>query len=157
VQRSTNVKNAGGALTSTLLDSYFRDFLAHGSQNKVMFCSPVIAQYISGFLQNAWKPSSVSDRLWGAKVDGYISGVYGWEIPIVVKRDWNDFATSSTQYGGWAFVVDMDYVKIRPLRNTRLLRGRQANDADSYDEEYLTEFSFELQHERAHGLIKGVV
>lgn len=154
---TTNVKNAAGALTSTLLDTYFRDFLAHGSQNKVMFCSPVIAQYISGFLQNAWKPSSVSDRLWGAKVDGYISGVYGWEIPIVVKRDWNDFATSSTQYGGWAFVVDMDYVKIRPLRNTRLLRGRQANDADSYDEEYLTEFSFELQHERAHGLIKGVV
>jgi hypothetical protein len=153
---TTNVKNPAGALTSTLLDTYFRDFLAHGSQNKVMFCAPVVAQAISGFLLNAWKPASVSDRLWGAKVDGYISGVYGWEVPVVVKRDWNDFSTTSTQYGSYAFVVDMDYVKMRPLRNTRLLRGRQANDADSYDEELLTEFSFELQHERCHGVIKGV-
>ncbi len=153
---TTNVKNAAGALTATLLDTYFRDFLAHGSQNKIMFASPVVAQAISGFLQNAWKPATTSDRLWGAKVDGYISGVYGWEVPIVVKRDWNDFSTASTQYGGYAFVVDMDYVKIRPMRNTRLLRGRQANDADSYDEEYLTEFALELMHERAHGLIKGV-
>ncbi len=153
---TTNVKNAAGVLTAAALDNYMRDFLAHGSQNKVIFAAPVVVQAISGFLQNAWKPASTRDRLWGAKVDGYISGVYGWEIPIVVKRDWNDFSTTNTQYGGYAFVVDMDYVKIRPMRNTRLLRGRQANDADSYDEEYLTEMAFELMHERAHGLIKGV-
>jgi hypothetical protein len=33
---------------------------------------------------------------------------------------------------------------------------RQANDADSYDEEYLTEFTLKVQQERTHGIITGV-
>jgi hypothetical protein len=37
-----------------------------------------------------------------------------------------------------------------------MLRDRQGNDADSYDEEYLTEYSFELQQEKTHGIITGV-
>ncbi len=153
---TTNVKDAAGALTKTLLDTYMRDFLQHGSKNKVLFASPLVAQAISGFLRDAWQPTETDTRLWGAKVDGFISGAYGFKVPVVVKRDWNDFSSASTQYGGWAFVIDMDNVEMRTLRNTELLRDRQANDADSYDEEYLTEFSLQLTQERSHGIIKGV-
>jgi hypothetical protein len=154
---TTNVKNAAGALTSGLLNTYMRDFLQHqGEGNGVLFVSPVIAQAISGFLLNAWQPSTVETRLWGAKVDGFISGAYGYKVPVIVKRDWNDFSTASTQYGGWAFYVNMDNVELNPLRNTELLRDRQANDADSYDEEYLTEFSFKVKQEKTHGIITGV-
>jgi len=153
---TTNVKDAAGVLSKTLLDTYMRDLLQHGSKNKVLFASPLVAQAISGFLRDAWAPTSVDTRLWGAKVDGFISGAYGFKVPVVVKRDWNDFSSASTQYGGWAFLIDMDQVEMRTLRNTELLRDRQANDADSYDEEYLTEFSLQLTQERAHGIIKGV-
>ena len=153
---TTNVKNAAGALTKTLLDTYMRDFLAHGEQNGILFVSPVVAQAISGYLRDAWQPASTDARLWGAKVDGFISGAFGFKVPIIVKRDWNDFSTASGQYGGWAFYVNMDAIEMRPLRNTELLRDRQANDADSYDEEYLTEFSVQVEHERKHGIITGV-
>lgn len=153
---TTNVKNAAGALTKALLDTYMRDFLAHGEQNGVLFVSPTVSQAISGFLRDAWQPTSVDTRLWGAKVDGFISGAFGFKVPIVVKRDWNDFSTASGQYGGWAFYVNMDAIQYRGLRNTELLRDRQANDADSYDEEYLTEFSVQVEHERKHGIITGV-
>ena len=155
---TTNVKNAAGALTATLLDTYMRDFLQHTEKNVVLFVSPVVAGAISGFLRNAWTPTTVDTRLWGAKVDGFISGTYGFQIPVVVKKDWNDFSTSSTQYGGWAFNVDLDYVEYAYLsgRDTKLLRGRQANDADAYDEEYLTECAFKVMQESHHGLIKGV-
>lgn len=153
---TTNVKNAAGALTKVLLDTYMRDFLAHGSANGVLFVSPVVSQAISGFLRDAWQPTEVNTRLWGAKVDGFISGAFGHKIPIVVKRDWNDFSTASGQYGGWAFYVEMDGVQYAALRNTELLRDRQANDADSYDEEYLTEFTVKVKHERKHGIITGV-
>ncbi len=153
---TTNVKNASGALTKTLLDTYMRDFLAHGSQNGVLFVSPVVSQAISGFLRDAWSPTETNTRLWGAKVDGFISGAFGYKVPIVVKRDWNDFSTASGQYGGWAFYVNFDGVTLRTLRNTELLRDRQANDADTYDEEYLTEFSLQVEHERQHGIITGV-
>lgn len=153
---TTNVKNAAGSLTKALLDTYMRDFLQHGDQNGVLFVSPVVSQAISGFLRDAWQPTSVETRLWGAKVDGFISGAYGFKVPVVVKRDWNDFSTASGQYGGWAFYVNMDGVQLQTLRNTELLRDRQANDADSYDEEYLTEFTIKVKHERKHGIITGV-
>lgn len=152
----TNIKNAAGSLTKVLLDTYMRDFLQHGDQNGVLFVSPVVAAAISGFLRDAWAPTVVDTRLWGAKVDGFISGAYGFKVPIFVKRDWNDFSTASGQYGGWAFYVNMDNVSLRTLRNTELLRDRQANDADSYDEEYLTESCPVVKQERTHGVITGV-
>jgi len=152
----TNVKNAAGALTKANLDNFMRDFLQHGDQNGVLFVSPVVSQAISGFLRDAWQPPDTNVRLWGAKVDGFISGAYGYKVPVFVKRDWNDFSTASGQYGGWAFYVNMDGVEMVTLRNTELLRDRQANDADTYDEEYLTEFSCKVKHERSHGIITGV-
>ena len=153
----TNVQNAAGALTKTLLDTYMRGFLQHqGEQNGVLFVSPVVAQAISGFLRDVWQPTTVDTRLWGAKVDGFISGAYGYKVPVIVKKDWNDFSTANSQYGGWAFYVNMDNVQLNVLRDTELLKDRQANDADSYDEEYLTEFTVKVEQERTHGIITGV-
>ena len=154
---TTNVQNAAGAITKTLLDTYMRGFLQHqGYQNGVLFVSPVFAQAISGFLRDAWTPTSTDTRLWGAKVDGFISGAYGYKVPVIVKRDWNDFSTASNQYGGWAFYVNMDNIQLNVLRDTELLKDRQANDADSYDEEYLTEYTLKVEQERTHGIITGV-
>jgi len=87
---------------------------------------------------------------------GFLSGAYGYQVPCMVKRDWNDFSTASNQYGGWGFYVNMDNVQLNVLRDTALLKDRQANDADSYDEEYLTEFTLKVQQERTHGIITGV-
>jgi hypothetical protein len=154
---TTNVQNAAGAITKTLLDTYMRGFLQHqGEQNGVFFVSPVVAQAISGFLRDVWQPTTVDTRLWGAKVDGFISGAYGYKVPVIVKKDWNDFSTSNSQYGGWAFYVNMDNIQLNVLRDTELLKDRQANDADSYDEEYLTEFTLKVEQERTHGIITGV-
>lgn len=152
----TNVKDVAGTLSKTLLDTYLRDLLQHGTENKVLFASPVTAQAISGFLRDAWQPATVDTKLWGAKVNAFISGAYGYQIPVIVKRDWNDFATSSSQYGGWSFLVDMENVALRPLRPTRFLQNRQANDADEESHEYLTETSFEVKQEQTHGVIVGV-
>lgn len=153
---SSYVKNAAGTLTHTLLDTYLRDMLQHTASASVLFVSPLVAQAISGFLKTAWTPTTTGDRLFGAKVDGYISGAYGTQVPVFVKRDWNDFSSASTQYGGWAFCVNMENVELNTLRNTELLRDRQANDADREDEEYLTEFSLKVKIEKSHGIIQGV-
>ena len=153
---TTNVKNAGGTLTNVLLDSYLRDFMQHGNGSGVFFVSPVVAAAISGFLRSAWQPTTVETRLYGAKVDGFISGAYGSSVPVIVKKDWNDFSTANNQYGGWAFYVTLDSIELPVLRSTELLRDRQANDADTQDEEYLTEQSMKVMQEKQHGIIKGV-
>jgi len=153
---TSKVIDNNGALSKTQLDTAMRSFLQNGENNQVFFVSPLVAQAISGFLRDAWNPTVTGQRLWGAKVDGFISGAYGYQIPVVVKRDWNDFSSASKMYGGWGFSVNMDAIQLSTLRSTSLLRDRQANDADSYDEEYLTEFSVKIKHERKHGILLGV-
>lgn len=153
---STNVKNQAGTLTKAFLDDSFRSFLQHGSTNKVMFAAPIVAQAISGFARDNWVRSDPGDQVWGIAVDAFYSGAYGYKVPVIVKKDWNDFSTANVQWGGIAFIIDLDYVNFRPMRTTRLLKGRQANDADEQDEEYLTEFSLQFEQERAHGFLKGV-
>jgi hypothetical protein len=155
---STNSDDAGGALTEDEWEGYLRDGLHHGSRNKVIFVSPLVSQSISKFLRERMSPAGPGERLWGAKVDAYISGAYGYKVPLIVKRDWNDFDVTGTNYGTWAIGVDMSNVKIRPLRgrNTKLLRNRQANDADETTHEYLTEVSFEVAQEATHFIVKGV-
>lgn len=155
---TSNVQNAAGTLTKTLLDTYMRQFLQHGTQNGILVVSPVVAQALSGFLRDIWQPASVDARVYGAKVDAFISGAYGFRVPVIVKRDWNDFSTASSQYGGWAFYIDLDNFSMPVLdgRDTKQLRDRQNNDADRVDEEYLTELSYKVKIERSHGVITGV-
>jgi hypothetical protein len=64
-------------------------------------------------------------------------------------------AATTSGYGSYGFGIDMSYVSLRPLRDTVLLTNRQANDADTIDEEYLSEFSLEFQQESAHLVVKG--
>jgi hypothetical protein len=155
---STNITNVAGTLAHSAMDVFLQSGLQNGSKNKVLYCAPTVARAISGFLKTAWNPTQVGDRKFGAKVDAYISGAYGWEVPVVVKRAWNDFSSANTQYGSWAFLLDMDYIKLRPLRerNTQLLRNRQANDADEVTHEYRTEYSLEFAVEKVHAIMKGV-
>ena len=158
---STNI-TTGTNLTETSFDDFLRTALHRGSKNKVSFCAPRVAGVLSGMLRDGWVRAQPSQKAFGAKVDSWVSGVYGWDIPIMVKRDWNEFAAVSQSIGGVnalgseLFVVDMDAVRMRPLRTTRLLVNRQAPSADETTEEYLTEISMEVSHERKHALLQGV-
>ena len=153
---TTNLHDAGGALTATELDTFLQADLQYGGQNKVVFASPTVARVISTFARDNWTRATPQNTIWGVKVDGLVSGAYGYELPVFVKREWGAFSAASNGYGSRAFVVDMDKVRIRPLQNTVLLRNRQANDADRVTEEYLTETSFEIHNEAAHAMVYGV-
>lgn len=162
---STNIKNPAGQVTKATFDSYLDAVYAHGEvSSKVAFAAPLPARILSGYAQtglgSSWGTNETQGASvkFGAHVDGFISGSYGHTLPIIVKREWNDMTAATTGYGSWAFILDLSRVKFRPLvtRNTQLLTNRQANDADTIDEEYLTEFSLEFQNEAAHLVIKGM-
>jgi hypothetical protein len=153
---TTNLHDAGGAMTATELDTFLQTDLQYGNQNKVIFAAPTVSRVISTFARDNWTRATPENSIWGVKIDGLVSGAFGYEVPVFVKREWGEFSAASNGYGSRAFVVDMDKVRIRPLQNTVLLRNRQANDADRVTEEYLTETSFELHNEAAHAMIYGV-
>mgnify|MGYP000058496445 CR=1 FL=1 len=154
---TTNITSA-----STLDKGTFNDFmrtgLQYGSSNKVLFASPIVAQVVSEFLGDNWVQAPPSSSAWGAKVDAYISAIYGTSIPVVVKRQWGAYgALTANFYSTKAFLVDMEHVQLRPLHDSELLRNRQAPDADAVAEEYLYEGSLAVEHELSHALLDDVL
>lgn len=155
---STNVTSAVGTLSLTGLDTALEDIFQHGTMNKVIFAAPTPAAALSRLLATNWVRARPEDKVYGAKVNAFINGAYGASVPVVVKRDWGNETSSADGRGGWMVVLDLAYVKKRPLRNrnTRLLRNRQGNGVDSVIHEYLTEMSLEVAQEKTHGILKGI-
>lgn len=155
---TTNVKNPAGQVTKATFDGYLDAFFAHGSLNKVAFAAPlpsrIISTYSSVGMGSAYQP--FKPDVFGANIKTFISGAYGYELPIIVKREWSNMASTTSGYGSWMFVIDLDNVKLRPLRSTKLNRDIQAPDADRDEEEYITEFSLEVNLEASHGVVEGM-
>jgi hypothetical protein len=152
--------DSNGPLTPTFFDTFLMNVMAYGSQNKILFAAPTVvlcmAQWNRSGMGSQWQPTP--DNVHGVHVDAFISGAYGYRVPVVVKKEWSEFPVANKGYGGYAFLVDMDYVERRPLQDadTKLLTGRQPNGKDSYNAEYLTEATYEVAQPQAHGLIIGV-
>lgn len=157
---ATNKQNVGGELTSDFLDLFLTTVLSKGSSDKVIFTGTVGAYYISRFHRAGqgafWKPSR--ENVHGVKVDGFISGVFGYEIPVVVKKEWANYPSGVNGYNGNMFVIDMTNVERRPLRDrdTKLFSSRQNPGEDRVLAEYLCEMSWEIAQERTHGLLTGI-
>lgn len=156
----TNVFPVGGELTSDFLDLSLATVLAKGSADKVIFTGTIGAYYISRFHRSGqgafWKPSR--ENVHGVKVDGFISGVFGTEIPVVVKKEWANYPTGANGYNGLMFVIDMSNVERRPLRDrdTKLLTARQNAGEDRVAAEYLTELGWTVAQEKTHGVFTGI-
>jgi hypothetical protein len=133
-------------LDKTEIQTFLRNGLEYGSNRKVFFCSPLVAQVISGFLSDNWVQATPNDKVWGVQVSALISGVSGARIPIVVKSEWKRYGESAGQYGTYGVLVDMDNVAFAPLRDTRLLGNRQNPSADEKMAEYLTEYSLRVSN-----------
>jgi len=157
---ATNKADVNGELTSDYLDQFLATVLAKGSPDKVIFAGTIAAYYISRFNRSGqgafWKPSNESVH--GVKVDGFLSGVFGTLIPVVVKKEWANFPSGDNGYNGNLFVVDMSNVERRPLRDrdTKLLTKRQNPGQDRVAAEYLTESSWTVAQEKTHGLLTGI-
>ena len=149
---STNSTGAGGTLTEATFQTFLTTGFRYGSERKVLFCSPIAVKALEGFARSNIKTEGSGDRAneYGIVMKTYYSGQ--GIVDIVLHRDWNDSAT----YGGYVFLVDMDAIKYRPLRDTKLKENVQAPDYDGFKDEYISEVSLQVTHERKHALLTGV-
>jgi hypothetical protein len=156
----SNKQNVAGELTSDFLDQFLAIVLAKGTSDKVIFTGTIGAYYISRFNRSGqgafWRPGR--ENVHGVKVDGFLSGVFGYEIPVVVKKEWANYPSGVGGYNGNLFVVDMANIERRPLRDraTKMLTNRQNPGDDRYAAEYLTEQGWEIAVEKSHGLLTGI-
>jgi len=152
--------DVNGQLTPTVFDTFLMNVMAWGSTNKVLFAAPLVvlsmSQWNRSGMGSQWDPSPRDVH--GVKVDAFISGAYGYRVPVVVKKEWAEFPYANKGYGSYAFIVDMDYVERRPMRDrdTKLMTDEQPKGKDSVNAGYITEATYEIAQEKAHGLLFGV-
>lgn len=130
----------------TFLISAFR----YGSSRKVAYCSPAAIAAIEGFARGRMQVVNDVANKFGIQMKQYVSGQ--GTVDLVKHVDWKD----SSVYNGYVFVVDMDAVYDRPLRQTRLRPDIQTPSADGFEDEYLTETCVQVIHERRHAILTGV-
>jgi hypothetical protein len=142
------------SLTETDWQAFLKKGFRYGSERKTAFCSPTVVGQIEGFARGNLRVVNSAGEKYGITMKQYVSGQ--GVVDIIMHRDWNDSAV----FGGYCFLVDMEAVKLRPLRNvgsTRLLPNRQANDYDGVKDEYRSETCLQVIHERRHALLTNVV
>ena len=154
---TTNIRDASGAFDKGELQDNLRTDLQYGNKNrKVLFASPIVGMVLSEFLQDNWVRSDPKLRYYGVKVDWVISAAFGAEVPVFVKREFGSFSTANTQFGGYAFLTDLENVQYAPLRSTRLIMNTQDNDEDAVNGEWKTEASLKVEREETHAIWRGV-
>jgi hypothetical protein len=155
---TSNVFATFGSLSLSGFDVKVQQIFQQGSMEKVIFAAPTAAGALSRLLANNWVMARPDDNVYGAKVNAFVNGAYGVSVPVIVKREWGAYSTAGFSLGGAVFVLDLQRLSRRPFRNrdTRLLPNRQGNGEDKVVFDYLTETSFELKNESAHGVFWGV-
>lgn len=157
---TTHVSDVAGQLTPTEMDTFLEGpFGVSGSGNKVLFCAPRVATVLSQMYRDKWQPTTAgADVTYGAKTNAFIHSTYGTSIPVFVKREWSDLGTSANEYGTWAFLIDLDHVRLRVLngRMNQIRKGIQEPSSTAIVHEYRTVFSLEFGVESAHGILKDV-
>jgi len=155
---TSNVFSTFGTLSLSGFDTKVQQVMQDGSLNKVIFAAPTPAGGLSRLASNNWVVADPDSEVYGAKVNFFVSGAYGTRIPVIVKREWGKYSNTGFGLGGAIFVLDMERLARRPFedRDTRLLPNRQGNGEDRFVFDYLTETSFELANESAHGVFWGV-
>lgn len=155
---TTNRFTSIGTLTRAVFDNKLQTIFQHGSRNKIIFAAPVPASALSGLAADNWVRSTPDATVYGAKVDSYVTGAYGDKVPIVVKREWGVASTASNGLGSRMYVLDMEYIRDRMLKNrgTGILPNRGGRGVDGEIWEWLTEKSLQFAQESAHGMLAGI-
>ena len=154
-------RDAAGPLTVDFFDTFVADVFANGTDDKVLFASPTVVASMSKWNRTGmgnYYEAPEGGKVHGVQINAFISGAYGYRIPVVVKKEWSKYPVANKGYGGYAFLVDMNYVERRPLRDrdTKLLVNQQPKGKDTYNAEYMTEATYEISVEKAHGILFGV-
>ena len=140
-------------LTLAEFNDWVRACFRYGSKRKFLFAAPIILSAIENWGQIKLQ-TRPSDKTFGIDTMTWVSP-HG-QISIVNHKLLEGPEPGTA--GAWAFMVDMESIKYVPLkgRDTALLTGRQANDQDSQEAEYLTECCLEIKNPEKHGVLYNV-
>ncbi len=157
---TTNVSSTATTLTQDAWETWLTTkAFAHGDigGNKLVVCSPIVAQRINAYPRSNIAPPSTDINKWGLNITKYQFAL--GTVDIFVHPDWRQFAgaaASNTSLGGTAICLDMSCIYMSGLRPLALLENRQNPGDDQHVDEYLQELTMVFKQERRHAKITGV-
>jgi|TARA_Y100000310_G_scaffold343311_1_gene450337 hypothetical protein len=160
---STNSTAVNGFLDMDTFDKALRDGFRYNSKKgrpmKWLFASAVVNGAINNWGRDVLQTVPL-ESTFGVHVKKY-ANAHG-SVMIIEHRLLEDnpltAGAQSAVYGGYAIGVDPQSPRYRYLkgRDTKLRRNIQANDADAWQDEYLTEAGLEFKSEKWNFLLTGV-
>jgi hypothetical protein len=145
-----NNVDAGGALTEWEFETFCQKVFRYGSKKKLLLASPLLVSVINTFAKNRLQMVP-QDKTYGISITRYLSA-HG-ELNIAKHN-----LLEGAIYGGYGIAIDPENIKYRFLegRDTKLRTDIQQNDADAFEDEYLTEAGIQAMHPASHGVLTGV-
>lgn len=147
-----NVTAINGALTEAAFKAWIRELFnqGQGSDQRILFCAPLFAEAISYWAQGKVQ-TRVDETKYGMAVTYYFSN-FG---TLVIKPHW---LFSTGVYAQQAYAIDPQYAKYRylPGRDTQEQLNVHTVGTDQVQNQFFTEFSFELAAPEVHGALTGV-
>lgn len=132
--------NASGNVNSAtvLTEPVFEDhnelwFDAGESGDRVLLCSQKVHGILNQFPSTVQRTES-GDTKYGLRISNYVSA-HG-DVQIVRERQ-----LRGDKYGKCAVGFDPNRVKLKVVRDTRLIKNRQGVSEDAYEEEVVTDLS----------------
>jgi len=147
-----DLSGGAGTLTeSDFLFNFLKDAFAQGSKTGVrtLFAAPTPLAAISQFGAQSVRISP-EDKLFGLNITSYQS-TFG-RVNMVQCRRFAEFTVGE----GLMFLLDLNLLALRVLRDTYKKENIQANDADKRRDMYVSKVSLELLNEEAHARGIGI-
>lgn len=150
---TTNILNANGMLSESEFYEWLGLPFRHGvggaaATSKVLFAGQSLINTISMWGQAKLQTDSGRNKRYGFAIRTLLTP-YG-ELDIVYHP------LLEEQYAGYGYVVDMRGVKIGQLQPTVLETDIHDRDIDGYKDQYLSEQTYFVMNEEAHGVVRGV-
>jgi len=151
------VTNIGGALTEPAFDAWLRELFRYGSENRVLFCAPIVTQALSGFAKEKLQLADVMTKKYGMAITQYVSPFGNLMLvnhPLMMNGDASDF----DDLAGMAIGVDLSNIEMVHMKGRISTRKEniQANDVDGRKDEYLSEAGIRVSLEKTMGKLTGV-
>lgn len=159
----TNRFAVDGVLGEGEFEAFLEMGFQYGNDTKLLIASPRVLRAIRNFAANRLV-TVPQDESYGLVLREYES--LAGRVRLVYDRE-----LKGDIYGGYAFLVDPDYLVVRYLRAgsgarsskyqgalyCKRVENIQANDADVRKDEIFSELCLQMIHERVHAAMTGVI
>jgi hypothetical protein len=158
---TTNVYDAGGALTRNTMERFAQMAFRYGDKDeKVLLASPTVVSAITQMALSQMQIAKPGKTDFGVNVVRYITGHGTWLV--MQDKMLENGVSGKNGFGSDAFSLDLDEFQIRYLsgngvnRDTKYLEDVIQDGSDRRADEYLTECGLEIHNEKYHARLYNV-